>query len=790
MHRANPRLRQFLCALALSALSIPCVVFGQDRAPSAVSGVQQDEVLRISTDLVQTDVVVLDKESHVVSDLQRDQFELLVDGQPQPLSFFESVEAGSAKEAAQLAAARGATVAPATSSPATTGRVLIFFVDDLHLSQQGIQRTRELLTRFVNELGPNDQALIVSPSGQIGFLQQLSNNKVALQQAIGRLNFQMRTDTGRRGMTAYEARAIDQGQRDVLEYKIKELLDDAGVTRNPMDPNQGLNGGFGGVGNGGGSNVGNSSLPNSSTNNTNVVSTSGPRGAPDANGGSGQVGGTDLVNRRASAEAQVKSNARNVLLQEQAVNQGMLAALENLARGAASLPGRKLVFFISDGFILDTKNGDLSERLRRVIDASSRSGVVIYTVDARGLTADGSSASTDTFSDIAGSTPGTNTAADHTGVALAESRQTKEVLQTLASETGGRAILNRNDLESGIRKVLQETASYYVLAWKPAQPSEAGGPKFKTIKVSIKGRPELVVRSRRGFYNAPLPLVASAAPATTGPEAAKAAETELRRAISDPFLHRELSLSTYHTFTNTPPGEYKLTTFADISGYQVGPGSDGKTGGEVDVAMVVLDNTGKAITNISRKLKVTPSTGAANQPVKFVGTFPAGLAPGLYQVRAAVRDAHTGRTGTLFDWLEIPEFKAGKLTMSSLFLSDDTAKTSGDSADKSKATANVTRRFTHASNLVLQFYIYNATAGANNKPDVESTITLLSNGQTLTSSPLPPIPAESMKDSSRLFHSAQFPLEGFPVGTYTLQITVNDRVAKSSTSQQVNFTVQ
>jgi VWFA-related protein len=789
MYRAHLRPRNFLCALALCALSIPSVIFGQERAPAAAPapGTQQDEVLRISTDLVQTDVVVLDKQGSVVKDLQRDQFELLVDGQPQPITFFENVEAGSAKEAAQLAAARGATLAPGSSSTTTTnGRILIFYVDDLHLSQQSIQRTRELLTKFVNELGPNDQALIVSPSGQIGFLQQVSNNKTALQQAIARLNYQMRNDTGRRGMTVSQARAIDQGQRDVLEAKIKELIDDEGLTRNPMQTDQGL--GDSARTNPGGP-PGAQPQPNSSANNTNVIS-SGSRNIGN-NSMEGLEGGTNLNNRRATAESLVRSEARRVLLQEQAINSGLLAGLEHLARGAAVLPGRKLVFFISDGFILDTKNGDLGERLHRVIDAASRSGVVIYAVDARGLTADGAGASVDAFSDISGMSPGHNSASDSTSMALAENRQSKEVLQTLSEETGGRAIINRNDLQAGINKVLQETASYYVLAWKPPQQVEAGGPKFKTIKVSVKGRPELSVRSRRGFYTSPPPLVYASSKPLTGQDAAYAAESELRKVIADPFPHRELSISTYHTFTNIPPGDYKLTSFADISGYQVGPGADGKTGGEVDVAMVVLDDKGKPIANLGRKLKVTPSNGvAANQPAKFVGTFPATLSPGLYQVRAAVRDAHTGRTGTFFDWLEIPEFKPGKLTMSSVFLSDDKAKEAGDTSDKSKAVTMVTRRFTKASNLVLQFYVYNPTPAANNKPDVEATITLLSNGQTLTSSPLPPVPPDSMKDLARLFYSAQFPLEQFQLGTYTLQITVNDRVTKNSTSQQINFTVQ
>ena len=110
------------------------------------------------------------REGRNVKGLTKDQFELLIDGQPQNISFFESVETGSPKEAAQLAA--GHTV-PAASGPTTTpmvGRSFIFFVDDFHLSPEGVQRTSELLNNFVKQMGEDDRALVISPSGQVGFL--------------------------------------------------------------------------------------------------------------------------------------------------------------------------------------------------------------------------------------------------------------------------------------------------------------------------------------------------------------------------------------------------------------------------------------------------------------------------------------------------------------------------------------------------------------------------------------------------------------------------------------------
>src|SRR6266550_3633430 len=66
-----------------------------------------DEVVRVSTDLVQSDFMVFDKQGNFVDGLKRDQFVLKVEGKPRPISFFDRIAAGSRNEEAQLAAARG-----------------------------------------------------------------------------------------------------------------------------------------------------------------------------------------------------------------------------------------------------------------------------------------------------------------------------------------------------------------------------------------------------------------------------------------------------------------------------------------------------------------------------------------------------------------------------------------------------------------------------------------------------------------------------------------------------------
>src|SRR6266404_7697583 len=170
--------------------------FAQEQGASR----QGPDVVRVNTALVQTDVMVFDKQGTFVDGLKRDQFVLKIDGKRRDISFFERVVAGSRNEEAQLAAARGGSngVRPGNNGPVPLdrGRTVFFFIDDVHLSLGSLKQTRLLLKRFIDQqLGQNDEAAIASCSGQIGFLQQLTDDKRVLQAAADRL--QIRTYTTR-----------------------------------------------------------------------------------------------------------------------------------------------------------------------------------------------------------------------------------------------------------------------------------------------------------------------------------------------------------------------------------------------------------------------------------------------------------------------------------------------------------------------------------------------------------------------------------------------------------------
>src|SRR5438105_7185492 len=116
------------CFLALAT------TFGQENQ-TAKPRQESADVVRIYTDLVQTDVMVFDKQGRFANGLKREDFTLSIDGKPQPIEFFDHVAAGSTDEEMQLAAARGALPKKVAGSvPLDRGRAIFFYVDDFHLS--------------------------------------------------------------------------------------------------------------------------------------------------------------------------------------------------------------------------------------------------------------------------------------------------------------------------------------------------------------------------------------------------------------------------------------------------------------------------------------------------------------------------------------------------------------------------------------------------------------------------------------------------------------------------------
>src|SRR5204863_4996997 len=102
------------------------------------------------------------------------------------------------------------------------------------------------------------------------------------------------------------------------------------------------------------------------------------------------------------AEEMAHSRASQLLREAASVTTNTLATIESLVRSSKEIPGRKILFLISDGFFLDDRNSDALDRLRRISSSAAAAGTVIYSIDARGLTTGMNDAATEGAFDTSG----------------------------------------------------------------------------------------------------------------------------------------------------------------------------------------------------------------------------------------------------------------------------------------------------------------------------------------------------------------------------------------------------
>ena len=535
-----------------------------------------DDVIRTKTELVQTDVTVVDKRGRFVSGLRADDFELRVDAKPQSLSFFEEITAGSADEEKQLIAARkgdkAALVKITPDSATERGRVVFFFVDDVHLTSEGLTRARTVITHFVeNKMTPNDRVAVISTSGQVGFLQQLTDNKAVLREAVNRLNSKFNPETTASHVSISEVDATlvaNHGDRGLFAYLIEATMKEF------------------------------------QTNALNAY--------------------TIVTNRVRQINAQSKIAEINTL-----------SRLESLIRSTTPLAGRKLLFFISDGFVVDAKRSNGSDVMRGVINEAARVGVVIYSLGTRpNVFGSGIDVSKNDYPDFSPRTAGRS---------LAESKMPQEPLETLAEETGGRSYLNASALDDGVGEALAESSAYYLLAWRPDSENQRSGKS--RLKVLVRDRPDLRVRMRQHFFDSRGNEVRTKAPTANTPD------DQLRMALGSLYPRRELPISVLASFANTADKGTVLNASMQIDGVSLSFGE--REQAVVDVLGIAVDDRGQFAT-FKQKLDI-PREVVLRKDGRFIKWSQAlSLPPGLYQVRVAIRDRQTGRTGSAMTWLEIP----------------------------------------------------------------------------------------------------------------------------------------
>ena len=709
-------LRAVACAALLLPLSNAAHSQQQQQPPAQQS---DEDVVRIDSALMQAGVTVLDRQGRFVEGLKAEQFEVLVDGKPQSVSFFEQVAAGSPEERAKLALAGDARARAASrpgAEPQARGRAVIFFLDDLHMPPESVTRARKLIEHFVDkEMGEDDMAAVASASGQLGFLQQLTNNRDVLRAAAARLKPwpQAGSDGQQPPMNEYVAKAIDvEYDRDAIDVYVQVLL-------------------------------------------------------------------KENVPRR-TAEAMVKTRARTILERANTYTRNTLRSLDSMVRAVSPMPGRKLAFFLSDGFLLSRNESDIADAMRDITDAAVRAGVVLYTLDTRGL-------ATDSYLDASGSSPvdGTGRIARVEGGVMTASQ---EALHVIAEQTGGRAILNTNAQAAVLTRTVNETAAYYLLAWRPGDGEQHAG-KFRRLDVTVKGRPELTVLVQRGFLEGS----GASAGKRAGAQAKQAKEAkeakqggELTTALAAAVPVREVPANLSVGYELADKGEVLVTALISVPLDALGTDATGKAA--IEVAGYVVNLEGKIGARFAERLSVTPSQTPPGPDGRGYVLYrhQIKVAPGLYQIRAAALDVNSGRAGSAAEWLEIPDLKSRGLTLGSLKVGERPTDTSQPyNVENFVAQRSAERRFKRDTPLRLMTYIYNAQGA---RPDLEAQVQVLRVGSPVLTYHFDVDPGAD--PAHGIAFGAEVPLDALAPGRYVLQLTVTNRGARASASGRTLFTVE
>lgn len=697
-------------------LLVAAGVLGQETKPVPKPTPPDNDVVKISTSLIQIDVSVTDAKGKPITDLRPDEIEIYENGEKQNISNFSFVS--SARETTQKPASTDKIAIPipqGTLRPEQIRRTIALVVDDLSLSFESAYQTRRSLKKFVDEqMQDGDLVAIIRTGAGIGALQQFTSDKRILLAAIEKVKW---NPLGSGGISAFA----------------------------PIEP-------------------------------------------PAIEG--------EEATEDSSEESTAQADTATALddFRTQGFVTGTLGALRYIVTGMGGLPGRKSVILFSDGFrLLETNESGFSEAgvvmdfLRALIEQANRSSVVIYTIDARGLVYTGiTAADSITSSSQLESVPAGRSA---------QLFDTQSGLSFLAEETGGLAIKNNNDLSGGVRRVLEDQ-SYYLIGYEPdADTFDAAKRKYNKLEVKVL-RTGAKVRYRSGFFN-----VADKPSTTSAPAAVLSPTAQLESALVSPFAVGGISLRLNALFGNDVKNGSFVRSLIHISAgdLKFTDEKDGTKKAVFDVLAMSFGDNGQIVDQLAKGYTMTAKPQDMKRLLEtgfvYSFTFPI-KKPGAFQYRVALRDFQSGKVGSASQFIEVPNLKKYRLTVSSVVLENlsesEWEKLNSPLAPPSNRgeilVATALRKAKLGSILRYGFEIYNAKLDSGHHPNLTTKVRVFREGKLVLDGVQKQIDASAQTDLTRVKASGAIALGGKMLpGDYILQIIVTDILAKAGQKVATQF---
>ena len=709
----------------------------------------EDDVVRITSNLVQIDAVVTDKKGRQVTDLKAEEFEILADGKPQKITNFSYVQNVPDPEAtpAPLAGDKSNVAAPppARLRPEQVRRTVAFVFNDLEMSWESVYYARRAIQKFVEEqMQPGDFVAILPASGGSGALQQFTNDKRLLYAAIK--NLRWLPQFGRNNIRPFEA-------------------------------------------------------PNFDT---------------------------------ASAFEESEAERSYFTQRRERFSVATLNSLDAVVGALRDLPGRKSLVLLSDGIPVpppEEDSGRVLAGLNRVIESANRASVIIYAVDSRGL---------QTLNIFDAASSGAPSIEQMSSLMSSRGRELSDSqvgLRKLAEETGGVAYVNSNDIGGGVRRALEDQKGYYLIGYRPDEGTfdpVTGRMRYHKLKLNVT-RPGLKVRTRQGFFGFE---GKSVTPATVPRTRAQ----QIRAALVSPFPAGGVSLRLTSFFAHDRKEGAFVRSFIHIDGrdltFRRQP--DGTYKSVIDVVALTFGTKGLVVGEANTTQTVTVSERAYKQILQagiLYNMIIPTKKPGGYQLRVAVRDTTSERTGSASQYIEVPDIKKGRLALSGMIIKSEEAtpaqpvtpvptpkpKPAAPPEPETAAAAenvppsNVSkpeeppaegpalppanpqgtpavRRFRRGSVVEYGFYIYNAKQDrAGGKPKLQTQVRLFRDGKLVFEGQVRPFDAQPFNVQGDIGAGGRLQLGKILVpGEYALQMIVTDLLAKEKqrvAAQWIDFEI-
>jgi VWFA-related protein len=468
-----------------------------------------------------------------------------------------------------------------------------------------------------------------------------------------------------------------------------------------------------------------------------------------------------------------RARARQILQEAAGKRTATLATLKAVAEQLAGLPGQRILAFISDGFSLVGFSGGFETNwLNSAISRAVRSGVVIYSLDAKGL-------QPDVFFDA--SLPGINLSPALIRYVSDSRADLQNGLNALASDTGGKAFFNTNDLNLGLQRALDENRVYYLLSYYPADEKDR---RFRRLTVRVKNHPEYSVRLPKGYLPEDLKKEKE--------QAAKTPQGRLLQAVAAPLPSGGLGVAASANYLEFETDEAKISLQVHIDGdnLQYREQEQGHVL-QLEMATVVYDSSGKPVNtfihNIHGNLRSDRIELAKQYGYRYEQRID--VKPGLYQLRVGVREVGTERIGTGVAWVDVPELKRKRLTLSSLFIGQQEPQgrllaSQGFESVQGEAI----RRLKKGNALAYFLMIYNASA-----PPEELTmqVAILSGQTEIYKSEWQPVSSRTTgQDKKGMGVAGQLVLTDVEPGIYELRVAIKEPKLKKPVHQSAAFEVE